>query len=72
MNTGRRHLWGPALNHGRRDCQSLSSRWFIIRWPGRYVGASDAALLFVLDSSCACACFVARRRTGNMGSWRDC
>ncbi len=51
---------------------ALSSRWFIIRWPGRYVGASDAALLFVLDSSCACACFVARRRTGNMGSWRDC
>ncbi len=31
--------------------ESYSSRWFITSWPGRYVGASDAALLFVLDSS---------------------
>lgn len=37
--------------------ESYSSRWFITSWPGRYVGASDAALLFVLDSSASrCLC----------------
>ncbi len=34
--------------------ESYSSRWFITSWPGGYVGASDAALLFVLDSSASC------------------
>ncbi len=37
--------------------ESYSSRWFITSGPGRYVGASDAALLFVLDSSASrCVC----------------